>query len=151
MSDGPPEQRETGLSDGPPEQRETRSSARPPEQRETRLSDRAPASPSAPPHFADRLVTQVRKLGHPLCVGLDPHLAAIPAAFARGSMQAGDPASAEAVDAFHNGRQSAFFEIGGKELIEAMERGDIATAKASLKKAYATVAEKEAKLRSMNN
>ena len=100
MSDGPPEQRETGLSDGPPEQRETRSSARPPEQRETRLSDRAPASPSAPPHFADRLVTQVRKLGHPLCVGLDPHLAAIPAAFARGSMQAGDPASAEAVDAF---------------------------------------------------
>lgn len=62
-----------------------------------------------------------------------------------------DVTEAEAVDAFHNGRQSAFFEIGGKELIEAMERGDIATAKASLKKAYATVAEKEAKLRSMNN
>lgn len=37
-----------------------------------------------PPVFADRLVTRMRTLGHPLCVGLDPHLDRIPALF-RGS------------------------------------------------------------------
>ncbi|HXV36484.1 MAG TPA: orotidine-5'-phosphate decarboxylase [Myxococcota bacterium] len=51
-------------------------------------------------HFADELIGRVRALGHPLCVGLDPHLEQIPDPFRRGSMRAGDPASCEAVQAF---------------------------------------------------
>jgi len=51
-------------------------------------------------NFADRLIERTRALGHPLCVGLDPHLARIPALFRRGSMAADDPSTAEAVEAF---------------------------------------------------
>jgi len=50
--------------------------------------------------FADRLIERVRELGHPLCVGLDPHLAAIPPLFRRGSMAPGDPQTVEAVEDF---------------------------------------------------
>lgn len=50
--------------------------------------------------FADRLIERVRELGHPLCVGLDPHLAAIPPLFRRGSMTPGDPQTVEAVEDF---------------------------------------------------
>jgi len=50
-------------------------------------------------HFADGLIDRVRELGHPLCVGLDPHLDLIPPIFRRGSMDPGDPRSAEAVEA----------------------------------------------------
>ncbi|MGH0036932.1 MAG: orotidine-5'-phosphate decarboxylase [Myxococcota bacterium] len=52
------------------------------------------------PHFADGIVRRVRELGHPLCAGLDPHLAAIPPLFRRGSMAPADPATAEAVETF---------------------------------------------------
>jgi len=59
---------------------------------------RVPASESF--HFADELILRVRSLGHPLCVGLDPHLAAIPTLFRSGSMQAAAPATATAVEQF---------------------------------------------------
>ena len=51
-------------------------------------------------HFADRLIQRVRKLGHPLCLGIDPHLDRIPELFRRGAMEPGDPATADAVQAF---------------------------------------------------
>ena len=51
-------------------------------------------------HFADRLMLRVRELGHPLCVGLDPHLELIPPLFRRGSMRAGDAETADAVRCF---------------------------------------------------
>jgi orotidine-5'-phosphate decarboxylase len=54
----------------------------------------------SPFHFADSLVTRVRELGHPLCVGLDPHLGAIPPAFRLGAMEPADPKTAEAVEHF---------------------------------------------------
>jgi orotidine-5'-phosphate decarboxylase len=55
---------------------------------------------SGPTHFADRLIERTRALGHPLCVGLDPHLERIPSLFRSGSMAVGDEATAEAVGAF---------------------------------------------------
>ncbi|MBJ18955.1 MAG: orotidine-5'-phosphate decarboxylase [bacterium] len=58
------------------------------------------ASPPAPTNFADRLIERVRDLGHPLCVGLDPHLGLIPPLFRQGSMAAQDERTAEAVESF---------------------------------------------------
>ncbi|MEZ4332345.1 MAG: orotidine-5'-phosphate decarboxylase [Myxococcota bacterium] len=85
--------------------------------------------------FADRLVLRLRELGHPLCVGLDPHLALIPPLFRRGSMAPLDAATADAVEAFLvafldriAGRvaivkpQIAFFEALGWRGIRALER-----------------------------
>jgi orotidine-5'-phosphate decarboxylase len=46
------------------------------------------------------LIGRVRELGHPLCVGLDPHLAAIPPLFQQGSMAPGDALTAQAVESF---------------------------------------------------
>ena len=95
-------------------------------------------------HFADALISRVRELGHPLCVGLDPHLDRLPALFRRGRMRPGDPATAEAVRAFLlvfvdrlEGRtavvkpQSAFYEqmgpagvgVLGDVIARAHERG----------------------------
>ena len=51
-------------------------------------------------HFADALIERVRALGHPLCVGLDPHLDQIPAIFRRGSMAPGDPETSAVVEEF---------------------------------------------------
>jgi len=51
-------------------------------------------------NFADRLIERTRALGHPLCVGLDPHLAAIPEFFRRGSMAPGDERTAAVVEEF---------------------------------------------------
>ncbi|MEM7584033.1 MAG: orotidine-5'-phosphate decarboxylase [Acidobacteriota bacterium] len=51
-------------------------------------------------HFADQLIQRIRSLRHPLCVGLDPHLDRIPDLFRQGSMQASDPRTADAVQAF---------------------------------------------------
>ena len=53
---------------------------------------------SPPTHFADRLIERTRALGHPLCVGLDPHLDSIPSLFRRGSMRPGDPETAAVVE-----------------------------------------------------
>ncbi len=53
-----------------------------------------------PFHFADALTLRVRELGHPLCVGLDPHLARIPPLFRKGAMKASDPRTVEALRAF---------------------------------------------------
>lgn len=76
--------------------------------------------------FADRFLARARRLGHPLCVGVDPHLALIPAAFRAGDMQPGKPETAAAVESWClalldrvAGRiaavkpQSAFFEALG--------------------------------------
>lgn len=54
----------------------------------------------APSSFSDRLITRVRDLGHPLCVGLDPHLGPIPPLFQQGTMAAGDERTALAVESF---------------------------------------------------
>ena len=74
-------------------------------------------------HFADTLITKIRSLGHPLCVGLDPHLDRIPPLFQQGSMAPADPTTAESVHDFFRAYlprlqgkvavvkpQSAFFE-----------------------------------------
>lgn len=53
-----------------------------------------------PTNFADRLIERTRALGHPLCVGLDPHLSRIPALFRRGSMSPGDEQTSLAVEEF---------------------------------------------------
>ena len=55
---------------------------------------------SDPPHFADRLILGVRALGHPLCLGLDPHLDLVPPLFRRGKMAPDDPETAAAVEEF---------------------------------------------------
>ncbi len=88
-----------------------------------------------PEPFADRLIRRVRGLGHPLCVGIDPHLDRIPPLFRRGSMRPGDKQTADAVADFAlavldrvAGRvacvkpQSAFFEALGWRGIEALDR-----------------------------
>jgi orotidine-5'-phosphate decarboxylase len=51
-------------------------------------------------HFADRLISRIRELGHPLCLGLDPHLGKIPALFQRGNMAAASPETPKAVEDF---------------------------------------------------
>ena len=51
-------------------------------------------------HFADELIGRVRDLGHPLCVGLDPHLDLMPASFQTGTRRTEDPATPEVVQAF---------------------------------------------------
>lgn len=84
--------------------------------------------------FADRLILGVRALGHPLCVGLDPHLASIPAIFGQGSMTPGDERTADAIEGFLTavvdrvaGRvaivkpQIAFFEQLGWRGMRALE------------------------------
>ena len=64
------------------------------------MSEQANLSDASPDHFADRLIQRTRALGHPLCVGLDPHLGRIPELFRRGSMAPGDPETAAAVGDF---------------------------------------------------
>ena len=54
------------------------------------------------PHFADALIERVRHLGHPLCVGLDPHLERIPEIFLPRPAEPGDPRCAAAVEDFLN-------------------------------------------------
>ena len=51
-------------------------------------------------HFADAVISRSRSLGHCFCLGLDPHLAMIPAAFRRGTMAARDPETVGAVEDF---------------------------------------------------
>jgi orotidine-5'-phosphate decarboxylase len=53
-----------------------------------------------PAAFADRVIRSTRQLGHPLCVGIDPHLALLPAPFRSGSLRAGEPAAAAAVESW---------------------------------------------------
>ena len=86
-------------------------------------------------HFADDLIQRVRKLRHPLCVGLDPHLGAIPSLFRKGVMHPAAPETVEAVEAFLfavidrlEGRcaivkpQIAFFEQLGWRGLELLEK-----------------------------
>lgn len=48
-------------------------------------------------HFGDAVIHRVRALGHPLCVGLDPHLGLIPELFQNGTMRPTDPRTATSV------------------------------------------------------
>lgn len=86
-------------------------------------------------NFADTLITRVRALGHPLCVGLDPHLDLIPPLFRRGSMAPGDPATVAAVSELVTALlerlpgkaavikpQSAFYEQLGAAGIELLQQ-----------------------------
>ena len=86
-------------------------------------------------HFADRLIQRQRRLAHPLCVGLDPHLERIPPLFRQGSMDPADARTADAVETFLGavlervaGRvaivkpQIAFFERLGWRGLRALER-----------------------------
>ncbi|MEM6457215.1 MAG: orotidine-5'-phosphate decarboxylase [Acidobacteriota bacterium] len=85
--------------------------------------------------FADRLVLRQRRLGHPLCIGLDPHLDRIPPLFRRGAMTHDQPSTVDAVVDFLEaildrvaGRvaivkpQIALFEQLGWRGLEALER-----------------------------
>lgn len=62
------------------------------------MSQAPSEDPSA--HFADRVIGRARRLGHPLCAGLDPHLPLIPPLFRRGSMAPADPQTADAVEEY---------------------------------------------------
>ena len=85
--------------------------------------------------FADRFVQSARRLGHPLCVGIDPHLGLIPRVFRAGEMRPGTPETAAAVERWClalldrvAGRvaavkpQSAFFEALGPPGAEVLAR-----------------------------
>ena len=85
-------------------------------------------------HFGDRLITAVRKSGHPLCVGIDPHLHLIPQIFRIGDMAPNSLQTASAVRTFVaavmdrvSGQaavvkpQSAFFEQMGWRGIEVLD------------------------------
>jgi orotidine-5'-phosphate decarboxylase len=85
-------------------------------------------------HFADELISRTRRLGHPLCAGLDPHLPLVPPLFRQGDMVPSDPRSAAAVADFLAAAlprlaphvavvkpQSAFFERLGWRGIQVLE------------------------------
>jgi len=87
------------------------------------------------PPFADRLIERCRRLGHPLCAGLDPHLPLVPPLFRRGSMAPAAAETAAAVEDFLRAAlprllphvaavkpQSAFFEQLGWRGIAVLER-----------------------------
>ncbi|HXQ20114.1 MAG TPA: orotidine-5'-phosphate decarboxylase [Candidatus Acidoferrales bacterium] len=50
--------------------------------------------------FGDRVIERMRRLGHPLCVGLDPYLDRLPPPFRRGAMVPQQPDTAQAVEEF---------------------------------------------------
>ncbi len=64
--------------------------------------------------FADRFITKVRELGHPLCVGIDPHLGRIPPLFGRGAMT---PSAPETVDAVLHFSLAVLDQITGRVAI----------------------------------
>ncbi len=99
------------------------------------MADAHEASPASPGAFADAVIERVRALGHPLCVGIDPHLALIPKLFGGGALRAGDPQTADVVERFCTafvdrleGRaavvkpQSAFFEQLGARGVRVLEQ-----------------------------
>jgi orotidine-5'-phosphate decarboxylase len=93
------------------------------------------AETSSTIHFGDQLITRVRALGNPLCVGLDPYLDKIPPLFCDGPMTPEDERTAPAVGGFLTavldrleGRvaivkpQSAFFERMGWRGIKMLDK-----------------------------
>lgn len=86
-------------------------------------------------HFADRFVDAARRLGNPLCVGLDPHLEGIPHGFGVRPEDPTSDASADGVEKFFTAvldacagqvpivkPQIAFFEQLGWRGLRALER-----------------------------
>ena len=86
-------------------------------------------------HFADRFIEAARRLGNPLCVGLDPHLEGIPQGFGVRPEEPASDASADGVERFFvavldgcAGKvpivkpQIAFFEQLGWRGLRALER-----------------------------
>ncbi len=51
-------------------------------------------------HFGDMAIDRARRLGHCLCLGLDPHLSMVPAVFRHGDMSPNAPSSIGAVEDF---------------------------------------------------
>jgi orotidine-5'-phosphate decarboxylase len=51
-------------------------------------------------HFGDAVTERARRLGHCFCLGLDPHLSMIPAAFRRGDMDWSAPGTVSAIEDF---------------------------------------------------
>jgi orotidine-5'-phosphate decarboxylase len=106
------------------------------------MTDPAAAPAAAPAravalseHFGDRLIERIRAAGHPLCIGLDPHLALIPEPFRRGSMSPRSPETVAAVETLASafldrvaGRaavlkpQIAFFEVMGGPGLDLLAR-----------------------------
>ena len=93
------------------------------------------AETSSAVHFGDQLITRVRALGNPLCVGLDPYLDKIPPLFRDGPMTPDDERTAPAVGAFLTAvldrlenrvaivkPQSAFFERMGWRGIQVLDQ-----------------------------
>lgn len=102
---------------------------------ETGVASAAGMGVGAAGAFADRLIPRIRELGHPLCVGLDPHWPMLPPLFAAGARDPHDERAAEAVERFCSailervaGRvaivkpQSAFFEQLGWRGLRTLER-----------------------------
>lgn len=56
----------------------------------------------------------------------------------------------QGVDAFSSGREQALRELGGQELVDMVERGDVAAGKLAYKRACISVGEKEAALAKLN-
>jgi orotidine-5'-phosphate decarboxylase len=94
-----------------------------------------PGSEAIQKAFADRVTVATRRLGHPLCAGLDPHLDRFPPLFRRGGMAPEAPETAAAVESFClamldrlAGRvavvkpQIAFFERLGWRGLQVLER-----------------------------
>jgi len=90
---------------------------------------------ACPANFADTLMQRLRQVGHPLCIGLDPHLPLIPPLFRRGTMRPADSESPAVVEAFLTAvldrvaervaivkPQIAFFEQLGWRGIQVLER-----------------------------
>jgi orotidine-5'-phosphate decarboxylase len=99
------------------------------------IRERHVAETSSAVHFGDQLITRVRTLGNPLCVGLDPYLDKIPPLFRDGPMTPAGERTAPAVGAFLTavvdrleGRvaivkpQSAFFERMGWRGIKMLDQ-----------------------------
>lgn len=87
------------------------------------------------PHFADRLLARIRTLGHPLCLGLDPHLDRIPPLFRPVPTPLHHPDTAVQVEVFLRAvlerycghvaavkPQVAFFEQLGARGVAVLER-----------------------------
>lgn len=86
-------------------------------------------------HFGDVIITRSRQKGHCFCLGLDPHLSMIPAAFRRGEMAARSGETIAAIEDFLEAvlaiaadkvvavkPQSAFYERLGSGGVALLER-----------------------------
>lgn len=62
-----------------------------------------------------------------------------------------DEEAADSIELFHNARRQVLHEIGGDDLVAASEKAYFALSQVALKRAFASYAEKAAKLDQHNN